>query len=62
MASSLDQVAGIGEITRTRLLRQYGSLENIAAATDDQLAADGLDVKTVAQMRKALLTTIPSRS
>ena len=62
MASSLDQVAGIGEITRTRLLKQYGSLENIAAATDDELTAAGLDTKTVAQMRKALSNQTPPRS
>ncbi|MEP6935550.1 MAG: helix-hairpin-helix domain-containing protein, partial [Nitrospirota bacterium] len=54
MASSLDQVRGIGEITRTRLLKQYGSLTSIAAATDDELTAAGLDSKTVAEMRKAL--------
>ena len=62
MASSLDQVRGIGEITRTRLLKQYGSLTNIAAATDDELTAAGLDAKTVAQVRKALANTTPSRS
>jgi excinuclease ABC subunit C len=62
MASSLDQVDGIGEITRTRLLKQYGSLENIAAATDDELTATGLDAKTVAQMRKALSIQSPPRS
>jgi excinuclease ABC subunit C len=54
MASQLDQVRGIGEIKRTRLLKQYGSLSNIAAATDNELKAAGLDAKTVAEMRKAL--------
>jgi excinuclease ABC subunit C len=62
MASSLDQVEGIGKITRTRLLKQYGSLANIAAATDNELTAAGLDAKTVAEMRKALSNTTPSRS
>jgi excinuclease ABC subunit C len=54
MASQLDQVIGIGEIKRARLLKQYGSLANIAAATDDELMAAGLAAKTVAEMRKAL--------
>ena len=54
MASPLDQIRGIGEITRTRLLKQYGSLANIAAATDSELAASGLDAKALAEMRKAL--------
>jgi excinuclease ABC subunit C len=62
MVSSLDQIGGIGEIRRTRLLKQYGSIPNIAAATDDELKATGLDAKTVAQMRKALSKTTPSRS
>jgi excinuclease ABC subunit C len=62
MVSQLDQVSGIGEITRTRLLKQYGSLANIAAASDNELTASGLDAKTVAEMRKALAHTTPSRS
>jgi excinuclease ABC subunit C len=62
MASSLDQVVGIGEITRARLLKQYGSLANIAAATDEELTEAGLDAKTVAEMRKVLANTTPSRS
>ena len=62
MASELDQVIGIGEIKRARLLKQYGSLANIAAATDDELTAAGLDTKTVAEMRKALARSTPSGS
>ena len=62
MASSLDQVEGIGEITRARLLKQYGSLTNVAAATDDELTAAGLNTKTIAQMRNALSKTTPFRS
>ncbi|MEQ1848772.1 MAG: helix-hairpin-helix domain-containing protein, partial [Nitrospira sp.] len=54
LASPLDRVRGIGEATRTRLLKQYGSLANIAAATDDELTSAGLDAKTVAAMRKSL--------
>ena len=54
LASPLDRVRGIGEVTRTRLLKQYGSLANIAAATDDELTAAGLDAKTMAAMRKSI--------
>jgi len=62
LASPLDQVSGIGQIKRARLLKQYGSLANIAAATDNELTAAGLDAKTVAEMRKALAKTTPSHS
>src|SRR5262245_1986719 len=62
IASILDQVIGIGEIKRARLLKQYGSLANIASATDDELTAAGLDPKTVAEMRKALAKSTPSGS
>ena len=62
MASRLDQISGIGEIKRTRLLKQYGSLANIAAATDNELTAAGLDAKTVAEMRNALANTTPSHN
>jgi len=61
-ASPLDQIIGIGEIKRARLLKQHGSLGNIAAATDHELMAAGLDAKTIAEMRKALSKTTPSRS
>jgi excinuclease ABC subunit C len=62
MASQLDHVSGIGEIARGRLLKQYGSLANIAAATDDELTATGLDAKTVAEMRKTLSKATSPRS
>ena len=62
VTSQLDQVIGIGSITRTKLLKQFGSLANIAAATDNELTEAGLDAKTVAEMRKALARTTPSHS
>jgi excinuclease ABC subunit C len=62
MASQLDQVIGIGEITRARLFKQYGSLASIVAATDSELTVAGLDAKTVAEMRKALAKPTSSRS
>ncbi len=55
VASRLDQIIGVGEIRRTSLLRRFGSLEEIAAATDEQLREAGIDAKTAAAIRKALL-------
>src|SRR5262245_26282147 len=57
MASLLDQISGIGEIKRARLLKQYGSLANLVAATDNELTAAGLDAQTVVDIRKALANT-----
>ncbi len=54
VASKLDQIIGVGELKRNRLLRQFGSLENIAAASDKALHEAGLDGKTVAEFRRAL--------
>jgi excinuclease ABC subunit C len=55
VASRLDQIIGVGEIRRTRLLREFDSLEEIAAATDEQLReAAGVDAKTAAEIRKTL--------
>ncbi|HKW86024.1 MAG TPA: excinuclease ABC subunit UvrC [Nitrospiraceae bacterium] len=54
VASQLDQIIGVGEIRRNRLLRAFGSLEKIAQATDEQLREAGVDAKTAAEIRKAL--------
>jgi excinuclease ABC subunit C len=54
LASELDHVSGIGEIRRKRLLKQFGSLERIAQATDEQLRSAGINVSTVAALRKTL--------
>jgi excinuclease ABC subunit C len=54
VASRLDQIIGVGEIRRNRLLRTFGSLEKIAEATDEQLREAGVDIKTAAELRKAL--------
>ncbi len=52
--SKLDRILGVGEIRRNTLLRKFGSLDKIAAATDEQLRDAGLDAKTAAEIRKAL--------
>ncbi len=54
LSSELDQIAGIGKIRRKRLLKQFGSLQHVAAASDEQLKTAGLDPATVAALRKAL--------
>ncbi|MCS6326027.1 MAG: excinuclease ABC subunit C, partial [Nitrospira sp.] len=54
LSSELDQIAGIGKIRRRRLLKQFGSLQHIAAATDEQLKTAGLDPATIAALRTAL--------
>ncbi len=53
VSSRLDQIIGVGEIRRNRLLRTFGSLERMAQATDAELKAAGLDAKTAAEIRKA---------
>lgn len=54
VSSKLDRIIGIGEIRRNTLLRKFGSLDKIAAATDAQLREAGLAARTVAEIRKAL--------
>ena len=39
LSSELDQIPGIGEKTRTRLLKHFGSVDLVKAATEDALAA-----------------------
>jgi excinuclease ABC subunit C len=57
LTSRLDQIIGVGEIRRTRLLREFGSLEKIAKATDEELRETaGVDVKTAGEIRRALAT------
>ena len=55
LSSELDQIPGIGKIRRNRLLKQFGSLPQIASATDEQLESAGLDAITVAALRKTLI-------
>ncbi len=54
LSSELDQIPGIGKVRRARLLKQFGSLSHIAAATDDQLKAAGLAPATITALRTAL--------
>ena len=55
VASRLDQIIGVGEIRRNRLLKTFGSLEQVAEATEAQLRdAAGIDAKTATEIRKVL--------
>ncbi len=54
VSSQLDQVIGIGAIRRNRLLNQFGSLDQLASASDDALQEAGLSAEIVLNLRKAL--------
>ena len=54
LSSELDRIIGVGKIRRNTLLKKFGSLAGIAAATDAQLREAGLDARTTAAVRKAL--------
>ncbi|MET0514551.1 MAG: excinuclease ABC subunit UvrC [Nitrospiraceae bacterium] len=54
ISSRLDRIIGIGEIRRNTLLRHFGSLDNIARATEEELKQAGLDGRTAKEVLKAL--------
>ena len=54
VSSRLDQVVGIGEIRRNRLLEKFGSLDKLASASDEALQEAGLNAETVLNLRRAL--------
>jgi excinuclease ABC subunit C len=54
VGSRLDQVIGIGEIRRNRLLERFGSLDKLASASDEALREAGLNAQTVSNLRRAL--------
>ncbi len=54
IASKLDQIIGVGEIRRNRLLKQFGSVEKIAQAPDEAFSELGIDERTVVEIRRAL--------
>lgn len=53
-ASQLDQIVGIGEIRRSRLLNQFGSLDRLSEASDEALHEAGLNDETIRSLRKGL--------
>jgi len=55
LASRLDKVKGIGPARRKALLKQFGSIPNILAASDEQLAAvPGVNAEVIASLRASL--------
>lgn len=55
LASRLDKVKGIGPTRRKALLKQFGSIENILSASDEQLAAlPGITTEVIASLRASL--------
>ncbi|MCC6141561.1 MAG: excinuclease ABC subunit UvrC [Nitrospira sp.] len=53
-ASKLDEIIGIGEIRRTKLLKEFGSLTAITQATDEKLHAAGLSAEAILKIRATL--------
>ena len=58
VSSKLDQVIGIGEIRRNRLLEKFGSLEKLASASDEALREAGLSTGTITNLRQTLAHNI----
>jgi excinuclease ABC subunit C len=54
VSSKLDQVIGIGEIRRNRLLRRFGSLDKLVLASDEALQEAGLSAETILNLRRTL--------
>ncbi|HKY73231.1 MAG TPA: excinuclease ABC subunit UvrC [Nitrospira sp.] len=54
VTSQLDQIIGIGSITRTKLLKRFGSLANVADASEEALREAGLSERLVRQLRREL--------
>jgi excinuclease ABC subunit C len=54
ISSQLDQIIGVGSITRTKLLKQFGSLANLTEASEEALREAGLSETIVKQLRREL--------
>ena len=54
VTSQLDQIIGIGSITRTKLLKRFGSLANVAEASEEALREAGLSERVDQQLRREL--------
>ncbi len=55
LASRLDKVKGIGPAKRKALLKQFKSVENILAASDEQLASvPGINIEIITSIRSSL--------
>ena len=54
LSSRLDEIKGVGPRTRTKLLKEFGSIDKIATASVEQIRALGINAKT-AQLIKVSL-------
>jgi len=61
LTSQLDQIIGVGEIRRASLLRRFKTLEGLAAASDEDLRATGLNEQTIQDLRTQLGVKTGSR-
>jgi excinuclease ABC subunit C len=63
IASSLDDVPGLGEVRRKALLRHFGSVKKLAAASVEEIAAvPGVGPRTAAAILTALQGDLPERT
>jgi excinuclease ABC subunit C len=54
VTSRLDQIIGVGSITRTKLLKRFGSLAHVAEASEEALREAGLSERVLRQLRREL--------
>jgi excinuclease ABC subunit C len=55
VSTALDEVAGVGPETRRRLLRRFGSVENVRAASAADLRdVDGVGERTAEALQRRL--------
>ena len=54
VTSQLDQIIGVGSITRTKLLKRFGSLANLTQASEEALREAGLSETLAKQIRREL--------
>ena len=62
IASKLDEIPGVGPTKRRDLLRSFGSVEALTAATETELQrVGGIGPHTAAQIRTALAAAVSAR-
>ena len=54
VTSQLEDIIGIGSVTRTKLLKRFGSLAHLSQASEDALREAGLSERVVQQLRREL--------
>ena len=54
VTSQLEHIIGIGSITRTKLLKRFGSLANLSQASEETLREAGLSERVVQRLRREL--------